>query len=133
MEVVVRHLGYKGVTVIALHDEQFASDAARLRECGAITVYNPGQLASTIRGAIKEPITLNDYCPSVLSLCRENENGRSYLLVNTSDNAISTTACLCDMPEKVTLYDPLCDRVIGEYPSGKVDIEIEPYGFVTII
>ncbi|MBR6726196.1 MAG: hypothetical protein IKL81_04335 [Clostridia bacterium] len=133
MEVVVRHLGYKGVTVIALHDEQFASDAARLRECGAITVYNPGQLASTIRGAIREPITLNDYCPSVLSLCRESENGRSYLLVNTSDNAISTTACLCDMPENVTLYNPLCDRVIGEYPSGKVDIEIEPYGFVVIM
>ena len=133
MEVVVRHLGYKGVTVIALHDEQFASDAARLRECGAITVYNAGQLASTIRGAIKEPITLSDYSPAILSLCRENENGRSYLLVNTSDNAISTTASLCDMPEKVSVYDPNANVVIGEYQSGKVDINIEPYGFIMIV
>ena len=37
------------------------------------------------------------------------------------------------MPEKVSVYDPNSNVVIGEYQSGKVDINIEPYGFIMIV
>ena len=126
MEVVVRHLGYKGVTVIALADEEFASDAAKLRECGANIIYNVDQLSNLICEAVKPELKLDSNVPEVIYLCRENENGRSMLLVNTSEKTLSFGVDAAGYTG-VTVYDPEADEVIARSEGAHAALTMKPY------
>lgn len=132
MEVVVRHLCYKGVTVVAVYDEEFASDCARLRECGASIIYGVDQLSAMIKEARRPAVSLSVYTPDALALCRENANGRSALIVNTADVEAEATAVLSGFSDTVTLFDPEENRVLGEYPSNSVPVKLAAYKAVMI-
>jgi hypothetical protein len=132
-EVVVRHLGYKGVVVFALYDEEFASEAAKLRECGANIIYNVDQLANIIKEHITPPIRLRAYTPEIIYLCRENEYGRNILIVNTSDKRIETGASVSKESDGLIIYDPQTDEIVGETNGEAFDIKLDPYKAVIIL
>lgn len=132
-EVLIRHLHYEGVTVIALYDEEFTSDFNKLRECGAITVNNINLLTDIIKEHITPDLLLESYTPELIYLYRENQNGKSILAVNTSDKIIDVRAVVNGFIGSVILYDPQFDTVIGDADASSFNIKLEPYKALMIL
>jgi len=108
LRTVIRRMRRHGITVLRLKENE-----------------SPALLLEQIQAVLPPVIRLAD-APQILSLCRENENGRSILLVNTTGDAVTTTAQVPGM-EDVVVLDPLT----GEYEICDVaqfPLTMPPYG-----
>ena len=132
LEAAVTKLCNNGVAVYTLYDEMFAECLGKLENCG-VTIFNDvNSLINSVRAVTSPVIKFADYTPDVLYLCRENDNGRSILLVNTSTNTIDITAIVYSMGNKVSVYNPRSDTVLGEYNSTNVEVMLNAYEAVVI-
>lgn len=132
LESAVRKLTDNGVKVIALRGENFKEDFDALVSCGAVEADSEN-IPSVVRGAVCTELTFADKLPSVIYLCRENENGRSILMVNTSSGAVSSCASVNGFGGCVKLYDPKSDTLIGEYGADRIPFTLDGYGMAMIL
>ncbi|MBR5444522.1 MAG: hypothetical protein IKV57_00265 [Clostridia bacterium] len=113
LRTVIRRMRRHGVTVL------------RLRENDTPACL-PDQICAVLTPAIRL-----DKAPQILALCRENENGRNFLLVNTTDEAVSTSAQIPGAAEAVIL-DPLSGE--REVLAGEAfPLSLPPYGAKLIV
>ncbi len=133
MKSMIFRLCKNGVKVIVFKNEMFDSYSKIPEYSGAEIVYNTSELIDIIKKTFTFTISFKDNASDVLYLCRENENGRNILLVNTSKNKISSEAAVCGLGEKVTVYDPRNNVVKGEYNKNNIEIELESYESAVII
>ncbi len=108
LEAVLRRLECHGVTVIRLHEKD-----------------TPEELPERIPAVLTPVIRLTD-APQVLCLCRENENGRSILLVNTTPDAVTVPAQIPEW-EAAVLFDPLTEES-ETVDAGGFTLTLPPYG-----
>ena len=66
-------------------------------------------------------------------LCRENQNGRSVLVVNTAARLVSARAAVRTLGERVQLYDPLENRVLSTENAQGFDLRVAPYGALLLL
>jgi len=114
LRAIIRRLKRRGITVLRVGKELEVNGL-------------PEQIA-----AVLPPVLKLDNTPEVLYLCRENENGRSILAVNTHPVEISTAASVATLGDTITLFDPLTDET--ETVSGSAfTLNLPPYGAKVIV
>ena len=108
LRALIRRLRRRGVTVIRRKEND-----------------SPAMLPEQIH-AVQTPVIRLTDAPQVLCLCRENDRGRSILLVNTTPDAVSVSA---EIPgrENAVLFDPLTEEASEVCGTG-FSLTIPPYG-----
>lgn len=71
--------------------------------------------------------------PRVLYLCRENQNGRVILAVNTSGDSIDAKASVSTLGDRISLYDPLRGESVEHCDAADFRLKLEPYAAVMIL
>ena len=107
----------------------------RLR-CHGVTIIRmsdtvpPAMLPEQIDNVLTPVIRLTD-APQVLCLCRDHENGRSMLLVNTTPDNVNAPA---QIPNSTTavLYDPLTEDT-ETVSAQNFTLSLPPYGAKVIL
>lgn len=113
LDAVLHRLECHGVTVIRLN-----------------TTDSPENLPEQIHDVLPPVIRLTD-APQVLCLCRENENGQSILLVNTTPDAVTVPAQIPEW-ETAVLFDPLTEERKNVHAEG-FTLNLPPYGVKVLI
>jgi len=108
LQAILRRYEDHGVTVIRLSEKE-----------------TPDTLPERIHAVLPPVIRLTD-APQVLCLCRENADGRSILLVNTTPDAVSVPAQIPDWNTAV-LFDPLTEET-ETVCAGGFPLTLPPYG-----
>ena len=72
-----------------------------------------------------------DHAPQILTLCRENENGRSILAVNTTADPVAASA-QADATGEITILDPLTEETVQADAAG-FTLALPPYGAKVIL
>ena len=113
LRTVIRRMRRHGIAVLRLGEND-----------------SPAALPEQIHAVQPAAIRIAD-APQILALCRENENGRSILLVNTSDETVSSRAQIPGM-EDILILDPLTAET--EAGSGTdIALVLPPYGAKVIL
>ena len=77
------------------------------------------------------PVIRLENAPQILTLCRENGNGRSILAVNTTADPVSAPAG-ADTSGTVTVFDPLTEEAVQADAAG-FTLTLPPYGAKVIL
>ncbi|MBQ8400456.1 MAG: hypothetical protein IJX14_00860, partial [Clostridia bacterium] len=94
----------------------------------------PDALPEKISAVLTPAIRLTD-APQILTLCRENENGRSILAVNTTPEPVSAAAWVAagaDASGMLTVLDPLTEEVLQADAAG-FTLDLPPYGAKVLV
>ena len=113
LDAILHRMENHGITVIRLN-----------------TTDSPENLPEQIHAVLTPVIRLNN-APQVLCLCRENENGRSILLVNTTSDAVTVPAQIPGW-ETAVLFDPLTEER-ETVNAEEFPLNLPPYGAKVLI
>lgn len=124
---IMQKLRHCGVTVLAVNEEAIPKTHFH----NMINTVEAGELPAKISAALPAVLKL-DNTPEVLYLCRENENGRSILVVNTHPVEISTAASVATLGDTLTVFDPLTDEA-ETVSAASFTLNLPPYGAKLIV
>ena len=86
----------------------------------------PEAILKAAQGAF-EPLVEFENAPELQLLCRENENGRTILLVNTAERALQTRGVVRTLGDTVCIFDPAAAEIRSLCPADAVEIAFAPY------
>ena len=122
LRAILARLTHAGVPVLRLTDPLLGEDDGT----GAELLASPEVLPAAVRRHMLPVLTLGNAAGAVM-LCRENENGRNILVVNTTDRELSCSAS-AELSGGVRIYDPLRDEVEEALDASSFRLTLEPYG-----
>ena len=122
LRAILARLTHAGVPVLRLTDPLLGEDDGT----GAELLASPEVLPAAVRRHMQPVLTLGNAAGAVM-LCRENENGRNILVVNTTDRELSCSAS-AELSGGVRIYDPLRDEVEEALDASSFRLTLEPYG-----
>ena len=128
LEGCIRQLEARNIPVFRL-DSPLSQEEP---DCGQRLLSSPEALPGQLSACL-EPVLSLDSAPELLMLCRENQNGRSVLVVNTAARLVSARAAVRTLGERVQLYDPLENRVLSTENAQGFDLRVAPYGALLLL
>ncbi|MBE6615540.1 MAG: hypothetical protein E7631_09590 [Ruminococcaceae bacterium] len=123
------------VVPYCLDTPRLTSILERLRTHGVIILRlgdteSPARLPEEIDAVVTPAIRLNN-TPQILSLCRDHDDGRSILLVNTTPEEVHAPAQI-SFSDTATLYDPLTEER-NTISAQDFSVTLPPYGAKILI
>lgn len=128
LRAIVSRLTRAGIPVLRLTHPILGEE----KDTGAEILSGTETLAKAVRSRMDPFLTLEN-APSVVALCRENQNGRSILVVNTEDVALSVDATAILPEGNACLYDPLKDETLPIQDATSFRLDLDAYGAVLLL